>query len=53
MRNDVGGQQCLELGNRLQAVHQQIGEHRQLVVADEFGCVVDEQRQRAGLVPPM
>lgn len=47
MRHHVGGQQRLEFFDGLQAMNQQIGEHRQLVVGNEFDGGLGEQRQRA------
>ena len=48
MWHHVGRQQRLELFDRLQAMDQQVGEHRQLVVTDDSGGGFDEHRQRAG-----
>ena len=48
MRHHVRRKQRLELFDGLQAMDQQVGEHGQLVVADEFGGGIDEQRQRPG-----
>lgn len=47
VRHHVGGQQRLEFFDGLQAMNQQIGEHRQLVVGNEFDGGLGEQRQRA------
>ena len=52
MRDDVRAQERLQLRNRLQPVHEEVGEHRQLMCADEIRGRLGEQRQRprAGVV---
>ena len=39
----VGGQQCLELVDGIQTMDQEVGQHGQPVVCDEFGCGFGEQ----------
>ena len=53
VRHDVGRQQRLELVDGIEPMDQQVGQHRQLVVADEFGCGSVNNASARGLVPPV
>ena len=52
VRHHVGGQQRLQLGDRLKSVHQEVGQHGHLVVPISSAAASVNSARARGLVPP-